>query len=1018
MREMLQRGETLGRRRGSASVPALIAAAALITACDPLPEPAGAGSFSGQVVVSGPLRGARVSVDQIDARDPGTGIRAHVADATTDEEGRFSVDAGAYNGVLLITASGGSFVDSATGATIQLDTKDGLESFLVLDLLDTRDDALVSPIGHLIVARTRWKAAGEFHDAPRPVDLAEPDAAQRLGKHFANVDWTRLTLASLAVVATSPTEPVRAALVQAALSELAHDIAVAAGASPQEVNVLTLTRQLAADVGQGTFDGNDHNSTDFTQGLQLGVCAPTASCTVPQGGCTVGACRPLCDLYAGTPRALLAGEMTKVIGSSLNQTKLDTADILAVARAMADDIDDDLFDACIENLDRIPPRLEWVAPTPSAMTYVRGVVTVKVTAIDDTDPMPQVWIDDRAPAGVVAEAAIDTTAINGPLVVTATAKDMAGNVTRLPLPSLIADNIAPALTLASGGLFADGDTWWTTAGAPILTGTVADASPVTVATTMPAGAVNATVAGASWTGSLAGTIDLAGGPVTITAVDAAGNRTAVTQRLRADVTPPQLTFQQSIVNDEALEVPTFSSEAPVHIHTGTAIDLAVTGSCPKVTKFSYLLGANPPPYGSEVDDRGIQHRNPVHYVLVASDDGVGLAAGSTQYRVGYRTGNATTWIQDWTAAGTPTQQLPGVDQYDLGIFADAIPQLATTEGIYDVELRATDRLARTTTVTRCFDLRLRAPPLHFQTPGQGAPDPDPIPVDHAYRLLSLGMAPGAPFSAIAARLLNDDATGASLLDEDVTNGTASTVYLEVAVTRPGTVYAGQIFTLANFGTTTTASIDCTDFGEDPPPAICRGAVSGPLYTSSPSDPPMPSEHPLTSLAFPVKVFELDGSLHPATEVPCIVCGVGDRWKFAIPPRPVGTSGALPPRRFKVMTMIGQVAELWPSDSNFPATPPFADAGLNGIAFTGRVSPAVDGCTSHNIRTLPDGTRLDTCTRVAHITPYRALKAVHLRTTAGTMSTYATAPTSTGTPTLAATSLTPLLLWDRTEATLP
>jgi hypothetical protein len=64
MRETLQRGEVLERRRGGASVPVLIAAGASIAACDPLPEPAGTGSFSGQVVVSGPLRGARVSVDE------------------------------------------------------------------------------------------------------------------------------------------------------------------------------------------------------------------------------------------------------------------------------------------------------------------------------------------------------------------------------------------------------------------------------------------------------------------------------------------------------------------------------------------------------------------------------------------------------------------------------------------------------------------------------------------------------------------------------------------------------------------------------------------------------------------------------------------------------------------------------------------------------------------------------------------------------------------------------------------
>jgi hypothetical protein len=849
---------------------------------------------------------------------------------------------------------------------------------------------------------------------PHPVVLAEQAASEHLNRHFGNVDWTRQKLGSLDVVATSPTEPIRAALVQAALSELAHDIAMAAGASPQDVSVMRLTQQLAADLEEGTFDGNDHNNpSDFTQGLQVGVCGPVASCTIPASGCTVGACRPLCDLYAGTPRALLAGAMTEVIGSSINQTRLSTLDILAVARAMSNNIDDTLFDACIEELDRLPPKLAWIDPTPKPMTYVRGVVSVKVQAVDDTDPMPAVWIDDHAPTVRIAELAIDTTAINGPLVVRATAKDMAGNVATLSLPAVIADNLAPALTLADTGFLVDAGTWWTATATPALGGTVTDASPLSVAATTPAGKVNATVSGSTWAASLAGPLDLVGADVTIAATDAAGNHAEVTQRVRADSTPPQLTFQPSIVDDEALEVPTFDgNEAPVHRHTGAAVDLAVAGSCPVVTKFSYLLGAAPPPYGAEIDDRGAQRRNPLHYVLVAADNGVGIAAGSTQVRVGVRTGNATTWLLDWTSAGASRSDVPGVDQYDIGIFSEVIPQLASTEGIYDVELRATDRLARTTTVARCFELHLRAPPLHLQTPGPNANDPDPIPVDHAYRLLSLDLAPGAPFSAIAQRLLNPDATGASLIDEDVTNGTASTVYLEVGVTRPGTVVAAQSFVLNNVGTTRTVSIDCTDDPDNPPPPLCSGATSGPVYASA-----SPVEVSITSLAFPVKVFELNGSLEPANEVPCLVCGVGDRWKFAIPPRPVGT--ALPPRRFKVMTMIGQVSVLWPSDGNFPAIAPFVDTALGGIAFTGRIGATTEGCTSHSIHTLPDGTRLDTCTRVVRITPYRALTEIRIHTADFMRSTYATAST----PTSTSVSILPRTLiggfsWIRTEGAFP
>jgi hypothetical protein len=525
------------------------------------------------------------------------------------------------------------------------------------------------------------------------------------------------------------------------------------------------------------------------------------------------------------------------------------------------------------------------------MAYVRGVVPVKVKAIDDTDPMPQVWIDDQAPATSTADAAIETTGLDGPLVVIATARDMAGNVAILALPNVVADNRAPALTLAPDGFLIDGDTWWTTTSTPALRGTVTDASPVTVAAASLAGTVNATVTGAAWAASLAGAVDLAGGPVTIAATDAAGNRAQATQRIRADVTPPQLTVQPSLVNNESQEPVEFlADEVPRHTHNGTAIDLAAAGTCPSVTKFSYLLGASSPVWGLELDGQGSPRRNPLHYVVIAADDGVGIATGSTQVRVGLRQGNTTSWMLDWMSAGTPTRIAPGVDQYDVGIFSNVIPALATTEGVYDVEFRTTDRLGRISTTARCFDLHLRAPPLHFLD--TTAP--------HAYQLQALSLSGGA-FRAIAARLLNDNATGASVIDKDVTNGTAETVTLEVAVTPPGAVTLSQRFVLANFSTLpqgTELSCLVEDGGD---PENCRPPSGGPSFES-----PTLNTTTVTTLNFPVKVFELDETGAPAIEIPCSGCGVAEvgtrrlLWNVAIPPR----AGAGAARRFKAIDDVG------------------------------------------------------------------------------------------------------------------
>src|SRR5437868_7027224 len=120
-------------RRRSLAIARIIGAGAMFVACTEQPGLAGSGRLSGQVVVSGPLRKAALSIDQISLQAKGSlAIRAHVADTTTDDDGRFGgalgVEVGKFNGLFLLTASGGSFTDLATGATIQLDPTTTLET--------------------------------------------------------------------------------------------------------------------------------------------------------------------------------------------------------------------------------------------------------------------------------------------------------------------------------------------------------------------------------------------------------------------------------------------------------------------------------------------------------------------------------------------------------------------------------------------------------------------------------------------------------------------------------------------------------------------------------------------------------------------------------------------------------------------------------------------------------------------------------------------------------------------------
>src|SRR5690606_6317590 len=108
--------------------------------------------------------------------------------------------------------------------------------------------------------------------------------------------------------------------------------------------------------------------------------------------------------------------------------------MLAVARAVSDNVDPELFGAaCVETLDRTPPEVRWdEAATPAADAVVRGVITLKAIGSDDVDLQPRTEIVghqdlDGDPSNSVAIASLETAGLgDGELIVTARVTDLAG----------------------------------------------------------------------------------------------------------------------------------------------------------------------------------------------------------------------------------------------------------------------------------------------------------------------------------------------------------------------------------------------------------------------------------------------------------------------------------------------------------------------------------------------------------------------------------------------------------------
>lgn len=87
-------------------------------ACADRPPQTHNGLVGGRVLVApgAALVGAHVVVGQVNLYDGKAEIRKHVGDAVTDDQGDFAaLPTGTINGLLLIDASGGTYIDPVNG---------------------------------------------------------------------------------------------------------------------------------------------------------------------------------------------------------------------------------------------------------------------------------------------------------------------------------------------------------------------------------------------------------------------------------------------------------------------------------------------------------------------------------------------------------------------------------------------------------------------------------------------------------------------------------------------------------------------------------------------------------------------------------------------------------------------------------------------------------------------------------------------------------------------------------------
>jgi len=378
-------------------------------------------------VIAGPVAGATVKVT-----DPMTGRELGATSEPTGPDGAFTIDLGALTGDLMLCASGGTYLDEATGATAAMLENTLCAAELAVLPGDIRHP-LITPWSTLVIARAgalvRYKGVA-FAEA---VVSAQAAVKTLLG---CALDFDPLTTVPLDVTTTSDgtasvTPQALAGLLLAGQSQQAVLISESLGLSPAGVvTAVSLTTALADDLrADGIFDGHAGAKAVAFAGYSLSAA----------------------DMTDG-PRGLAQG-IHEFLLSPRNALAVTVNDAAPLLKCLAKGREPLVSKTGTGLVDTVGPSITFLAP--AAHASLSGSSDVLVTA-DDPAGVRLFWFDANdalapaAPAlgGPHAElraVALTTSVADGPLHLTVHATDALGNSSTATL-DLAVDNKAPTFT--------------------------------------------------------------------------------------------------------------------------------------------------------------------------------------------------------------------------------------------------------------------------------------------------------------------------------------------------------------------------------------------------------------------------------------------------------------------------------------------------------------------------------------------------------------------------------------------
>lgn len=518
-----------------------------------------------------------------------------------------------------------------------------------------------------------------------------------------------------------------------------------------------------------------------------------------------------------------------------------------------------------------------------------------------------------------------------------------------------------AFTLDPSAFYDDGTRWWTLASGPKLEGTIEATSGTLQAYVgdTPVGPP-ATITGTQWTIQLP---DSSIGPngtlvdLRLTSSDAAP--VELEQLIQLDDGKPTI-IATGFISDERQDKIDFSTGAPRHMHAVPTIDLS--GACPDVWMYPYLMDSVAPRWGSETS------ANPLAWQVEAMSP-VGIDPTQSMYRVT----NGSSTLVDWTALTSDT----------VTLYRDAIPALGTTDTPLYVDFKFHDKLGNEAIAESCVKYHPLAAPLQVRpvlTEGSGNP------------LWPMTFAADSQISLV----IETGAASPRMYGQQFFQWTAEPVTVDVDISRATGSYSKTV--ADQYAKTASGTIDCGTAETRQTTGRCSTLTK---VTSSQAT----SSGALASGTWSVAVID------EATNTVASVCtSSGLTAHCTIPGRAVGQNASA----YRIATAVDGITDLAPAASG-----PYGEYVINGKTYTGTYATTVSHCDNAYQSTI-NGVIHYMCTYgdYAHFKALAAAKidfdpyAVSIATSVGasvptTPITYAPSPASSA-----------AMTWDAGTASLP